>query len=154
MEVTYKLITSLQEVDTKWLEEAIYQFVEESKVKGDPQGLVKQTLENVLHSTELRTPGRYFWLLEIEGKPQGYILTNVSKDVDNSLCYWVVQAYACPEVRGTQEVKDFYKELKKHAKQLFCKHILLPVSREEKLYTRWLGENNLHHYSQILKEDI
>lgn len=149
----YKLISSLSEVNKDWIEQAVHTFVDESHAEGNKLGIIQQTLENIVHATELRTPGQYFWLFEQEGQPKGYILSHVSKDVDNTLCYWITQAYAEKSVRRHPDVRAFYQRLKEHAKTLFCKHILIPSSRNEEAYIRWLGEN-LEVYSTTLKEDI
>src|SRR5688572_8300085 len=103
-----------------WIELAVRRFAEENHSPSEQAGLIQQTFENIIHSTELRTPGHYFWLVLDEDKPVGYILSHVGKDVDNKLCYWITQAYADPSVRGEKFIKEFYPVLKDHAKSLFC----------------------------------
>lgn len=136
-----------------WVEQAVRNFAVENHSPAEQAGLIQQTFENIIHATELRTPGRYFWLVLEDDKPVGYILSHIAKDVDNTLCYWMTQAYADPSVRGEHFIKDFYPRLKAHAKSLFCSHVLIPSSREAKAYMRWLGPD-LHQYAVILKEDI
>lgn len=150
--IQYKLVSSHIEYK-EWLEKAVRQFAKENHSPAEEQGLIQQTFENILHATELKTPGRYLWLVLKDDKPCGYVLSHVSKDVDNSMCYWGTQAYADPSVRGEAFIKGMYPVLKEHAKQLFCKHILLPSSRNAEAYIRWLGPD-LHIYSTILKEDL
>lgn len=149
--IEYKLIKELEHKD--WIEQAVRQFAKENHAPQEYEGLVQQTYENILHATELKTTGRYFWLVLEEDRPVGYIMSHIGKDVDNKMCYWITQAYADPSVRGEGFIKDFYKVLKDHAKSLFCSHILIPSSREAKAYMRWLG-SDLHIYATILKEDI
>lgn len=150
---TYKLVTNLAEVDKAWIEQAVHRFADESDAIGNKSGLIQQTFENILHATELKSPGRYFWLVIKDNNPCGYVLSHVSKDVDNSLCYWGIQAYADPSVRGEAFIKGMYPILKEHAKSLFCKHILLPSSRNADAYMRWLGPD-LKHYSSVLIETL
>lgn len=137
----------------QWLEEAVRQFAKENHSPSEYNGLVQQTYENILHATELKTPGRYLWLVLQNDKPVGYVLSSISKDVDNTMCYWINQAYADPIVRGEKFIKDLYPILKEHAKKLFCSHILIPSSRSVAAYQRWLG-TDLHIYATLLKEDI
>lgn len=149
--IQYKLIKELEH--KQWLEQAVRQFATENHSPSEYSGLVQQTYENILHATELKSPGRYLWLVLQDNKPVGYIMSHLGKDVDNRMCYWITQAFAAPEVRGERFIKDFYQILKKHAKELFCSHILIPSSREAKAYMRWLGPD-LHIYVTTLKEDI
>ncbi len=149
--IEYKIQTTLEHKE--WLEEAVRQFAKENHAPQEYAGLVQQTYENILHATELKTQGRYLWLVLQDNKPVGYVMSHIGKDVDNKMCYWITQAYASPEVRGESFIKDLYPILKKHAKDLFCSHVLIPSSREAKAYMRWLGPD-LHIYATILKEDI
>ena len=149
--IKYKLLTTIEHKE--WLEKAVRQFAIENHSPAEQSGLIQQTFENILHATELKTPGRYLWLVLKDEQPCGYVLSHVSKDVDNTLCYWGTQAYADPSVRGEKFIKELYPALKAHAKSLFCKHILLPSSRNAEAYIRWLGPD-LHIYATILKEDI
>lgn len=149
--IQYKLIKELQHKE--WLEKAVRDFAKENHSPSEEAGLIQQTYENILHATELKAPGRYLWLVLQDNSPVGYVLSHVSKDVDNKMCYWLTQAYADPSVRGEKFLKELYPVLKQHAKDLFCSHVLIPSSREAKAYMRWLGPD-LHQYAVILKEDI
>lgn len=148
--INYRLLKELEH--KTWLEQAVREFAKTNATEKEYQGLVQQTYENILHATEFKTPSRYLWVIEQDNKPVGYVLSYVSKDVDNTLCYWLMQAYADPSVRGQQFLKDLYPTLKEHAKSLFCHHVLIPSSRGTS-YIRWLGAD-LHQYAVILKEDI
>ncbi len=149
--IEYKLLTEIEH--RNWIENAVRQFSKENHAPQEEAGLVQQTFEGIVHATELKTPGHFFWLVLQDNMPVGYIMSHIGKDVDNKLCYWITQAYADHNVRGEAFIKDFYKILKEHAKKLFCSHILIPSSREAKAYMRWLGPD-LHVYATILKEDI
>jgi hypothetical protein len=149
--IQYKLLKDLEHKE--WLEQAVRQFAKENHAPQEEAGLIQQTYENILHATELRNPGHYLWLVLSNESPVGYVLSHVSKDVDNRLCYWITQAYADPSARGESFIKELYPVLKKHAKDLFCSHVLIPSSREAKAYMRWLG-SDLHQYAVILKEDL
>lgn len=151
MSIEYKLTKTLEHKE--WLEEAVRHFAEENHAPSEYAGLVQQTYENILHATELNSPGQYLWLVLEDNKPCGYVLSHIGKDVDNTMCYWIVQAYADKEVRGEKFIKELYPVLKEHAKKLFCKHILIPSSRSAQAYMRWLG-TDLHQYAVILKEDL
>jgi len=149
--IEYKLLKELEHKE--WLERAVREFAKENHAPQEYSGLVQQTYENILHATELKTPGRFLWLVLKDDKPVGYVLSHISKDVDNTMCYWLVQCYADPTVRGERFLKETYPVLKKHAKDLFCSHILIPSSRNAEAYMRWLGDG-LHQYAVILKEDL
>jgi hypothetical protein len=149
--IQYKLIQTLEH--KHWLEQAVRQFALENHAPQEYEGLVQQTYENILHATELKTAGQFLWLVLQDEKPVGYVMSHLGKDVDNKMCYWLTQAYADPSVRGERFLKELYPVMKKHAKDLFCSHILIPSSRSAEAYMRWLGPN-LHIYATILKEDI
>jgi len=137
------------------IDEAVNNFAKEVDVKGDVVGFANQTLEGIAAATFLRKEGsgNDFWTLEDEDGLQGYVISNISKDVDGKLCYWISQAWLSKKYRGTGLVKEYWQTLKDYAKQNFCKHILIVSGRGNRAYQRLLGRS-LTEYATILKEDI
>lgn len=113
---------------------------------------MNQTLEGIAGSTFLNTGG-HFWLAEKDGEVLGYILARVTKDIDNSLTYWVNQAWAAKEVRGTPVVKEWWSQVKEEARRCFCKHLVIVSSRNSRAYERWNG-NGMKQYATLLMEDL
>lgn len=119
----------------------------------DVKGLYHQTIENFLSATELQIPGRYLWLYQEDGIVKIYVLSHISKDIDNRLCYWVTQAWVDKELRGTKKVKECWEKLKSHAKDLLCAHIVIPSTRNPKAYCRFLG-GRMSEYATIIQQEI
>lgn len=139
------------------IDRAIENFIRDSRVTDVPfseSGLKQQLTEAVASILVFKNnPAAYFWAAEHEGEIVAWALTHVSKDVDNSLCYWMTDAWVDKKVRFHPIVKEWFKLLREDAKHLGCKHILIPSSRGSKGYCRFLGKG-WHPYLQILKEDI
>lgn len=138
------------------IERAVEAFVNESHTLesgAEPQGLYNQTLESMAQVLMFNQDGRQVWMADHEGEVVAYALCHVSKDVDNKLCYWITQGWVHSRVKGHKIVKVWYGVLKDEAKKLFCKHIVMPSSRNPKAYIRFLGKQ-VHTYVTLLKEDI
>lgn len=138
------------------IEDAVGAFVLDSHaldVPMDPDGLFNQLVENVAAVIIFKTPGRYCWIAEDDGEVVGWALTHVAKDVDNSLCYWMTDAYVAPKWRGKPEVKEWFKALEADATANFCKHVIIPSSRNTEAYCRFLGKG-WHPYVVLLKKDL
>lgn len=141
-------------LNPKAIERAVAAFIDQSHAENvDKDGYFNQTIENIASVVITQTPGRYFWLAEEDGEVIAWALTHVSKDVDNKLCYWQTDAWVDPKWRHKPEVKQWNKLLEEDAKANFCKHIIIPSSREPKAYCRFLGEG-WHTYVVLLKKDI
>lgn len=111
-------------------------------------------MENIGDIVVSRPKNRFLWLdTNADGKVSGYVLTHLSKDVDNKLCYYMTQAWLHPQFRHTSYAKEAISLLKQHAKSLWCKHIIVVSSRNTKAYLRFLG-SKWHVYTTLLKEDI
>lgn len=134
-------------------DKAVLDFVNSSHCNDDKIGLYHQTLEGVANIIINKPTNSFLWLAEEDNNVVAYCLTHASKDVDNKMCYWMTQAYIHPKYRNTGFAKDCLSKLRQHAKDLFCKHILIPSSRSTKAYLRFLG-SKWHTYVEILKEDI
>lgn len=139
-------------ISNRALELAIELFVTESNVKGDPIGFKNQTIESIANATFLNGGGD-FWLAEDNGKVAIYLLARVTKDIDNSLTYWVNQAWVHPNWRGHRVVKDWWEEIRKQAKRYFCKHLVIVSSRNPKAYSRFLG-HGLEEYATLMMENL
>ncbi len=153
----FKKITRLPEGLKPWaIETAVRAFVDDSHSAGtgaDADGLYNQTLESIAQCVLFNQDGRQFWMAEHEGEVMAYAMCHVSKDVDNSLCYWMTQAWVNPKARGHKIVKTWYGQLTAEAKRLMCRHIIIPSSRNTEAYLRFLGKG-WHKYVTLLKEDI
>lgn len=152
----FKVVRELPRLNPEAYETAVEHFVIESSkndYRVDCKGLYQQTLENIVGATTMGTPGQFFWLAHEAGEVVAYAMTHLSKDVDNSLCYYMTQAWVAPQYRGTPFVKECYRRLREHAKEQFCKHIVVVSSRNTKAYLRFLGKK-WHVYTTLLKEDI
>lgn len=140
----------------KAIETAIAAFIKDSHstdVPLDPIGLFNQLVENVAAVCIFKTQGRYCWIAEEDGEVIAFALTHISKDVDNSLCYWMTDAWVAPHWRRKPEVKSWFAQLTEDAKKSFCKHIIIPSSRGQDGYCRFLGEG-WHPYVVLLKQDL
>lgn len=139
------------------IESAVRDFVTDSHTEesgANSDGLYTQTIEGIAAATYLRqNDSRDFWLADQHGEVMGYALTHVSKDVDNTLCYWMTQAWVHPSIRGTKDVKNWIKLFEEDAKRKLCKHMIIPSSRGVKGYCRFLGEG-WDLYVTLLKKDI
>lgn len=155
----FKLIDSLPEgISAQDIEHVVKSFCQESSkdarhIGGSLQGLYQQTIENIGNIIVFKPQGNFLWMDVEDGKIMAYAKTHVSKDVDNSLCYYMTQAWVHPSIRGTRRVKDYLQDLRLHAKQMMCRHIIVVSSRGEKAYCRFLGRG-WAPYVTLLKEDI
>ena len=151
-----KIFKFPQHLNKGAIERAVEAFVNDShtlETGAEPQGLYNQTLESMAGILMFNQDGRQLWMADHEGEVFSYAMAHVSKDVDNKLCYWITQAWVSPKCRRHPVVKAWYEQLRAEAKKLFCKHIILPSSRNEKAYIRFLGKK-YHKYVTLLKEDI
>ncbi len=138
----------------KAIERAVAAFVEQSHAENvDKDGLYNQIIENIAAVLLFKTPGRNVWIAEENGEVIGFALTHVSKEVDNKLCYWQTDAWVAPAFRNQPEVKRWNELLEEDARASFCKHIIIPSSREPKAYCRFLG-TGWHQYVVLLKKDL
>jgi len=141
----------------KAIEKAVEHFVNDSHAgQGvDKLGFFNQTIENIASIVLMETNDKaHFWMLSNEeGDVLAYALAHYSKDIDNSLCYWVTQAWVDKSLRRTPLVREMWEQLREEGKRNFCKHIVFPASRNPKAYLRFLGKN-WHEYAVLLKEDI
>lgn len=135
------------------IEQAVKQFIKDSRIeKVNEEGFYNQTLAVIVESIN-NPESRQFWLVIHDNKVLTYVLSHVSIDVDNSKCFWITQAWVSPEARGHKIIKIWRDKLYTEAKKLGCKHILVPSSRGEKAYCRFLGDG-WHKYVTLLKKDL
>lgn len=139
------------------IDRAIANFIRDShvtEVQLSESGLKQQITDTIASIVVFKNnPTAFFWAAEHDGEITAWALTHVSKDVDNSLCYWMTDAWVVPYLRRSPVVKQYLEALRADAKHLMCKHILIPSSRGTKAYCRFLGKE-WHPYLSILKEDI
>jgi len=129
-------------------------YDEMDQIEGvNKRGFICQTLQMIANATFLKKDGD-FWLAENDdGKCGGYLLARFVMDIDNSLCYWVSQAYVSKEHRGKKTL-DGFKTVREHAKKNFAKHIVAVSGRHNtEAYCRLLGKG-YHKYATLLKEDL
>jgi hypothetical protein len=157
MSPQFQRVTELpRHLNPQAIEKAVAAFVRDSRASRVPLdlgGLYNQLIENIAAITVFKTPGHFFWAACEGGDVVAFALTHVSKDVDNSLCYWMSDAWVDPRWRRQPEVKSWFQQLRQHAKDSFCKHIIIPSSRGVKAYCRFLGKD-WHPYVALLKQDL
>lgn len=148
-------LVTQQEVPSKWIENAVASFVYSSHLDTsiDKLGFFNMTIDAIAKSVLFHQPDREFWMAYDEIGLVGYALCSFTIDLDNKLSYQISQAWVRPDYRGRPIVKDWYKILKQHAQDSFCKHIIIPSTRGERAYQRFLSRN-LSSYMVVLKEDI
>jgi len=140
-------------LNPKAIERAVASFVEQSHADNvDKNGYYNQIIENMAAVLLFRQPGRNVWIAEDAGEVIGFALTHVAKDVDNKLCYWMTDAWIDPKWRHTV-AKEWHMLMEADAAASFCKHIIIPSSREPKSYCKFLGQG-WHQYVVLLKKDI
>lgn len=139
------------------LEQAVEAFVHESNafdVPFDPVGLYNQLIENMALVLIFKTPGSMqVWIAEDQGQVAAWAMTHVSKDVDNTLCFWMNDAWVAPRYRHSAHVKIWLETLTAEGSRLLCKHIIIPSSRGVGAYCRFLGKG-WHPYVTLLKKDL
>ncbi len=157
MGIELKVVTRLpNHLNVGAVERAVRAFVNDCHVtetQTDPEGLYQQTLEAIAQACIFQQDGRQFWLADYEGEVMAYALTHISKDVDNTLCYWMTQAWVHPQIRHHKIVKIWKDQLIAEGKRLMCKHIVIPSSRGMKGYIRFLGKG-WHKYVDLLKVNL
>ncbi len=150
----FERITELpSSLTNKDIEQAVQSFTNDSHCTDNKIGLANQTLETIAQAIIFKSPSCFFWLDYDKLGVISYAITHISKDVDNSLCYSMTQAWVRPDYRHTRYAKDCLQKLRNHAGQSLCKHIIVVSSRGLKGYLRFLGKK-WHLYCHLLKEDI
>jgi hypothetical protein len=153
----FKQVKELPEgLTSQAVEKAVRAFVEESHTEesgANPEGLYQQTLENIANTVIFGRDSNQVWLAHENGEVKAYAITYISKDVDNSFCYNMSQAWVHKEYRCKKVVKEWYQQLRAEAKRLGCRHIIVPSSRGVEAYLRFLGKG-WKLYVSLLKEDI
>lgn len=152
------LLSDKHLIISKEIENAVANFVQESDTEYNcplnRQGLFQQTMQNIGNLVINKPNGCFLWIdIDEVGRVLGYVLTHISRDVDNELCYYMTQAWLHPKLRNGRYAKEAIKLLRSHAKQMLCKHIIVVSSRNTKAYLRFLG-GKFHPYVTLLKEDI
>lgn len=133
------------------VEDAVMSFISENDVKGSKRGFFQQTIQAIASATFLNTNGsKDFWVAEEKGEVMGYVLASVNVDIDNSLCYWIHQAWVHKKYRGHSVVRESINTIKTHAKKLMCSHLIAIGNRKPKAYCRFLGQKT-EVYAHLLK---
>lgn len=147
-----------QSLVCKELERAVKNFCQESDTEynsvENKQGLYQQTMQNIGNIVVNKPNNQFLWIdVDEVGTVNGYVLTHISRDVDNELCYYMTQAWLHPKFRNTKYSHETINLLRSHAKTLLCKHIIVVSSRNTKAYIRFL-RGKFKPYVTLLKEDI
>ncbi len=129
-----------------------FMVASEMPIGVDPMGFFQQTIQAIANATALKGGGE-FWLMSEGDRVLGYVLASVVRDIDNSLTYWISQAWVSPLMRGDIAIKMAWQRVRDRAKTCFCKHIVVVSSRGTEAYCRWLG-SGYHEYARLLKEDL
>lgn len=148
----------VKEIASKYspqIEDAVRDFMVSSHLgEGvSPEGFLNQTLQAIAGATYLSGAGSEFWLMTEHDKVIAYVLAHITKDIDNSLTYWISQAWVLKDRRGDIAIRMAWQKIRDRAKACFCKHIVVVSSRGSDGYCRWLGEG-WHEYARLLKEDL
>lgn len=146
-----QLIKNSLPVPPKAIEEAVNAFSFEVETQGDREGFVTQTMTGI--AAAIYQNSGDFWLWIENGEVAGYVLGRLVIDIDNSLTYWLSQAYVAPKHRGTKAVKEAWEKVREQGKQYLCKHIVVVSARGTDAYCRFLGKG-YHEYARLLKEDL
>jgi len=148
-----KVIREIPEnLKPKAVENAVREFIVETMPDVDPIGLFNQTIERIAMATFLMTPGWEFWMAEDKGEVKMYALANVTKDLDNRLCYWINQLWLAPEERHDNGIRErTWAQLKGQAIRRHCAHIVMASIRDG--WSRFLGDD-VQPYLTLLKKDL
>lgn len=142
------------ELKTGAIEKAVFEFIAETPLKADPNGLFKQTIRTIASATFLGGQNDFWLAWNEEGDVLGYLIGQTVVDVDDSLTYWITQAWVSPRLRSSGAVKDAFRLVCEDAKSRFCRHIVVVSGRKnDAAYCRFLG-NGWHKYATLLKKDI
>jgi hypothetical protein len=150
----FKLIRNgeLPKLAHQAIERAIESFMNDTNLKDDYVGFFTQTINNV-HASVFRNSGDFWLAVDDEGEVMAYCLGHVTTDIDNTLTYWLSQAWVHQSLRGKQQVKAYWQQIREQAKKYFCRHIVVVSGRGTEGYCRWLGQG-WTEYARLLKEDI
>jgi hypothetical protein len=135
------------------IETAIQKFIEEVDLGVDKTGFFNQTLEKFAKGLLFSDPTMDIWISEKDGDVDGYVVVSIQKDIDNSLCYWISQAWADKNMRANGFTKDCWKKLRERATQLGCRHIVVVSSRNDDAFNRFLG-GQFKKYATLLTMDL
>lgn len=117
----------------------------------DQMGAFRISIEAVQDALDGRGD---LWVGTMDGALVIYILANTTNELDGHSTYWVSQAWVLPSERGQAWVKDVWQQIRAHAKEHFCKHIVAISGRaNNEAYCRFLGRG-WHVYGTLLKEDL
>lgn len=132
----------------------VLEFVVDSSPEDiDKVGYYDQTVENIHKAVLRNNPLHQFWLLTEGMKCLGFMLTNITEDVDNSKCFYMYAGYAKPEIRNTPLVRHCINVLRDEAKKQGCKYVIFPTSRNPQVFKRFL-RTKITTYCTLLKEQI
>lgn len=139
------------------IDNAVHNFIQDSHMTktAEFEGARQQTVEHIAHSIYKGGDGYNgdFWISKDGERLVSYALCTLNKDIDNSLTYWILQAYISPKYRNLEYTAQWYKTLENRAKDLGAKHLVAVSSREEKAYFKLLGKD-WHHYAYLIKKDL
>ena len=135
------------------IERSINKFIEEIDLNVDKTGFFNQTLERFAKGLLFGDPATDVWLSDQDGEVTGYVISSICKEIDNTLCYWISQAWADRNMRANGFTKESWESLKKRANDLQCKHIVLVSSRNNDAFNRFLG-GQFKEYATILTMDL
>ena len=135
------------------IEQAIEKFIEEVSLEVDKTGFFNQTLEKFAKGILFSDPTYDIWISEKDGEIDGYVVVSIQKDIDNTLCYWISQAWADKHMRANGFTKDWWKKIRERATQLECRHIVVVSSRNDDAFNRFLG-GQFKKYATLLTMDL
>lgn len=141
-----------QGLNRRAIEDTVMEFILETSPDVDPKGMYDQTLERIAMATFLNAPGWEFWIAHKGGEVTMYSLANITKDVDNRLCYWINQLWLKKEYRHDRDfAKQIWGQLKKHARERLCSHVVMASVRDG--WAKFLNDD-VQPYLTLLKKDL
>ncbi len=145
-------------LNTGAIDRALEAFITDSREiigRVDPRGALQELRDCVAASIVFKnSPSSFFWAADDDdGEVAAFAMTQIRKDIDGSLCYWMTNAWVAKPHRFKPYVKAWFQTMREDALRHSCTHILITSSRNSRAYCRFLG-GGFHEYLTILKQDI
>lgn len=136
------------------LSECIDAFILESDVPHDNLFELCEETIGMITQALYSDPLKDFWvIINRDGGCGGYLIGNWSESIIGTKTYYVLQAYAADEHKGSIFRKLIWETVRQYAKDNGAKHMIAVGARNPKAQARLLGKN-YYEYVTFLKEDF
>ena len=142
-----------ENLNLRSIEEAVRSFIDEIKLPANPDGVYQQTIDTIGHSLIFGARDTDIWLGIDNGSVKAYLIARIVKDIDNSFCYWISQAWLHPDHRNNGFLIKYWQTMKDHAKRLMCKNLIFVSTRMGESWDKLLAEN-FSVYATLLKTEL